>query len=118
MSSDTEYGFDISNQQRPHCDDLCLHAPTLCVFCDMHPEEQQYRIDNNINFTGENDPNKKQCPAEARRNLSIINKWYGNVPKKPDQLEKELQELTNELNEEDKIDFDKYYGITKNKENK
>lgn len=62
----------------PHCDDRVLHAPGVCSFCDLYPEEQAARIANGVNFTGESDPNKKQCPAEQRRSLDTINRWGGN----------------------------------------
>lgn len=65
--------------QAPHCDDLVLHAPGNCKYCDMFPDIQQARIKNGVNFTGENDPKKKQCPAEVRRSLDTINRWGGNV---------------------------------------
>lgn len=65
----------------PHCDARVLHEPKNCEFCDMFPELQQERIKNNINFTGEGNPNKKPCPAEAARGLKSINSWYGNVAK-------------------------------------
>lgn len=65
----------------PHCDSQVLHAPGKCEYCDEYPLMQQDRRRSSVNFTGENDPDKKQCPAEARRALAIINKWGGNVPK-------------------------------------
>lgn len=63
----------------PHCDALVLHAPGECKYCDRYPDAQQWRIINKINFTGHNDPDKAQCPAEQRRKLATINRWYGNV---------------------------------------
>lgn len=63
----------------PHCDPGVLHRPAACKFCDMYPDLQQERIKNNINFTNEKDPNKKQCPAEARRSNATINRWGGNI---------------------------------------
>lgn len=103
----------------PHCDSNVLHGPKICTYCDEYPELQQYRTDNKINFTGENDPNKKQCPAEARRKLEIINRWYGNTPKPSPQPEENKDIIyfyeTDEINDEGlkKIDFDKYNGISK-----
>lgn len=67
----------------PHCDDLILHAPKSCTYCDFYPNAQQERIDKKINFTGENDPNKKQCPAEARRSLNTIYRWPNNKASPP-----------------------------------
>jgi hypothetical protein len=66
--------------QAPHCDDKVLHAPGKCKYCDAFPTAQANRITDNINFTGEGDPNKKQCPAEVRRSAATIHRWYGNVP--------------------------------------
>jgi hypothetical protein len=63
-----------------HCDELVIHAPLQCKFCDQFPELQQSRIQDRVNFTGEHDPTKKPCPAEQRRSLKTINKWHGNRP--------------------------------------
>ncbi len=68
----------------PHCDQNVLHAPGKCEYCDEYPEMQQERQRQHINFTGEGNRNKAQCPAEARRSLANINKWGGNVPKQKD----------------------------------
>jgi len=67
--------------QFPHCDSRIVHRPLTCIYCDMHPELQQKRIDEGINFTGEHDTSKRMCPAEAARPLDIINRWGGNTPK-------------------------------------
>jgi len=64
---------------RPHCDAEVIHAPTKCEFCDHYPELQAERVVAGINFTGEQDPNKKPCPAEVRRPLQTINRWGGNI---------------------------------------
>ncbi len=69
----------------PHCDSLVLHAPGECEFCDDYPDAQQDRIAKRINFTGHKNPHKEQCPAEKRRSLDNINRWYGNVPQKKDE---------------------------------
>lgn len=61
----------------PHCDSNVLHAPGECVYCDMYPQEQQQRITNGINFTGHG-----LDPATEARPLEIVNRWYGNVPRK------------------------------------
>lgn len=68
------------NGRPPHCDELVVHAPGACEFCDDFASlAQQQRIRDNINFTGEGNPNKQPCPAEQRRALSTINRWGGNV---------------------------------------
>jgi hypothetical protein len=67
----------------PHCDSRVLHAPGECVHCDAYPELQELRSRWwGILFTGQksDDPNMIPCPAEWRRSLAVINKWYGNVP--------------------------------------
>ena len=65
----------------PHCDPRVLHAPNSCVYCDEVPEWQQFRIDNKINFTGENDKRKTLCPADIARGFKGAHKWGGNTPK-------------------------------------
>ncbi len=65
----------------PHCDPRVLHAPGECEFCDMRPEWQELRQSWGINFTGKNDPEKVQCPAEKARGIDSINRWGGNRPK-------------------------------------
>jgi hypothetical protein len=65
---------------KPHCDDLVLHAPGECIYCDLHSLEQHERIRDGINFTGQNDPAKSACPSTLRRPLSTINRWAGNRP--------------------------------------
>ncbi len=64
----------------PHCDELVLHAPGICSFCDKLPELQKLRVMWKINFTGQNKKDYRKCPAELRRKVETINKWYGNVP--------------------------------------
>lgn len=115
------YTFDISKSIRPHCDQWVTHAPNACSICDEYAkEEQQYRIDNNINFTGEHDPTKKPCPAEVLRNINTINKWHGNTPKQSGEkseqeliLEEALKQELEQIEKEQNFDFDKYYGIKK-----
>jgi len=63
----------------PHCDPRVLHLPKDCEFCDMYPALQAERIRDGVNFTGENNPKKKPCPAETARGLKSINSWHGNV---------------------------------------
>lgn len=64
----------------PHCDSSVLHAPGECRYCDNYPQAQQERIDQKLNFTGQNKPGFGTCPSEVRRSLKIINAWPGNRP--------------------------------------
>jgi hypothetical protein len=64
----------------PHCDDLVMHAPGECVYCDKYPISQDFRERYGINFTGHHDPAKEPCPSERRRSLETINRWPGNRP--------------------------------------
>jgi hypothetical protein len=64
----------------PHCDSSVMHSPRSCEFCDHYPAEQQARIRDGINFTGEQVAGKKPCPSDARRGLGGAHLWYGNVP--------------------------------------
>lgn len=69
--------------QYPHCDAFVLHVFATCEYCDL-PEMKplrEYREANNINCTGENNPDKKPCPAEVRRSKKVIDKWPGNQAK-------------------------------------
>lgn len=71
----------------PHCDSRVLHAPGECKFCDESGLQQE-RIDQGINFTGHFDEDKATCPAwEARGANSQV--FYGNVPKKQDDLDQD-----------------------------
>jgi hypothetical protein len=79
----------------PHCDDLILHAPSLCWACDLYPERQALRIDMGIAFTGQAVGEaystaevsalgallhaQLPCPAEASRPLETIERWGPNV---------------------------------------
>lgn len=62
----------------PHCDSWVLHAPGVCIYCDQHPDWQQARIRDGINFTGENEEGKAPCPADAARGDRHM-EWVGNV---------------------------------------
>jgi hypothetical protein len=66
--------------QYPHCDQYVLHRPSSCEYCGLPENEplHAYRREHGINYTGENDPAKKQCPAEARRAKKTIDRWPGN----------------------------------------
>ena len=65
----------------PHCDQDVLHAPQKCEYCDEFPQKQQHRLDNFINFTGEDDKTKYRCPSDAKRGLGGAHVWGGNTPK-------------------------------------
>ena len=78
--------------QYPHCDARILHAPTKCVYCDMHPEWQELRETWNINFTDEDDSAKTQCPANAARG-EAINKWLGNTATTQEDLDERDREM-------------------------
>lgn len=73
----------FSQERFPHCDAAVLHAPNECKYCDMFPDQQQKRIDNKVNFTGEKDQLKSKCPAEIARPEETINSWGGNTPRSP-----------------------------------
>lgn len=63
-----------------HCDANVLHAPEDgCIYCNMHPDLQQERITNRVNFTGHHNPEFSTCPSEEVRPLEKINLWHGNV---------------------------------------
>jgi len=64
----------------PHCDPRVLHKPGACVFCDRYPNAQTDRIECGINFTGEQIPGLRPCPADAARGLGKAHEWYGNRP--------------------------------------
>lgn len=64
----------------PHCDMYVMHRKGTCDYCDRVPELQQYRIDNRINFTNEEEPNLADCPSWETRHRLTIERWSGNVP--------------------------------------
>jgi len=76
----------------PHCDDLVLHQPGICVHCDKFPDLQHDRIMDRINFTGEDEPYKLPDPASQRRPLRIIEQWPGNTPTTEEDIEREKLE--------------------------
>jgi hypothetical protein len=73
-----------------HCDSNVLHAPKECEYCDEYPELQLARIQQRVNFTGHYQEGWSLCPAEQRRTLDQINRWYGNAPM--DEKHKQEQE--------------------------
>lgn len=69
----------------PHCDQMVLHAPGECRFCDALPLWQQLRETWGIAFTG-HDPSTGQvpCPADVRRGRGGAHAWAGNRPSEVD----------------------------------
>lgn len=72
----------------PHCDDLVLHAPGDCEYCDEYENRQGLRILHGIAFTGQalaSDGGPwyaaRPCPATLLRSVEKIDRWYGNVAK-------------------------------------
>jgi len=65
----------------PHCDDLVLHEPGRCEYCDRFPGWQDARLMRGIAFTG-NEPEdwERACPATVLRSVEKIERWGGNVP--------------------------------------
>lgn len=63
-----------------HCDQMILHAPGICDYCDHYPQFQKLREWWRINFTGEHDPNKAPCPSEHFRSGELRDRWPGNRP--------------------------------------
>ena len=49
-----------------------------CSYCDEYRQAQDQRAICGINFTGEDDPTKLPCPAEAARGLDNLEHWGGN----------------------------------------
>lgn len=81
--------------KHPHCDELVLHAPTKCVYCDLYSERQAARIRDGIAFTGEPPTRggpEKPCPSTQRRPLERINRWPGNTPRSKKDLPPGLEE--------------------------
>lgn len=72
----------------PHCDDLVLHAPTVCAYCDGFPDLQEARRTMRIAFTGSRPTIfERPCPATLLRSLETIERWHGNVSMNQDQIE-------------------------------
>jgi hypothetical protein len=72
--------------QFPHCDSLILHSPGTCVYCDRHPDWQQYRMGAGIAFSDYDEATVEElrlipCPSTARRPAEVRDQWYGNVPR-------------------------------------
>ena len=71
----------VNGQDMPmaHCDNLILHAPGECQYCDHYPMAQALRDWWQINFTGHHDTTKLPCPSTLRRTDEVRDLWYGNV---------------------------------------
>lgn len=75
-----------TNVQMPHCDQLILHSPGTCEYCDRHPEWQQYRSASGIAFSNMSNEDVEKhglvpCPSTYRRSAEVRDRWGGNVPK-------------------------------------
>ena len=68
----------------PHCDQNVLHTPGSCTYCDQFPGQQQCRLINRINFTGQDIKGLESCPSDAKRGLGGAHTWPGNVPRSKD----------------------------------
>lgn len=79
--------YEESEAKYPHCDELVLHAPGECKYCDLFPARQSSRIKNLINFTGHRERGCSPCPSEKRRAFESINRWGGNRAVKPGEAE-------------------------------
>lgn len=61
-----------------HCDDLVLHEPGECTYCDSYGKRaQRRRIDFGIPFSGQ-----RGAPDALFRPDEVIRQWSGNVPVK------------------------------------
>lgn len=68
----------------PHCDDLVLHAPGICKFCDKSKALQELRGVMDIAYTGEDPGNYlRPCPSTLIRDVATIEKWPNNRPSSP-----------------------------------
>lgn len=76
------YDLDLDFAKHPHCDDLVLHAPGECEFCDLYPRRQRDRQRARVRFTGElvgfYPYETEPCPSEKLRPLDVIEAWPGN----------------------------------------
>lgn len=62
-----------------HCDQMILHAPGECQYCDRYPEAQELRKWWRINFTGHEDPDLAPCPSTHKRSGELRDRWPGNT---------------------------------------
>lgn len=68
----------------PHCDQMILHAPGECQYCDAYPDWQRLRYDWGVAFTGHEigrDGAVVPCPADVSRPDGAHQMWGGNRPK-------------------------------------
>lgn len=77
--------------QMPHCDQLVLHSPGTCEYCDRHPEWQQYRSAAGIAFSDMSERDVEAnglvpCPSTYRRSAEVRDLWGGNRPTSSDVL--------------------------------
>lgn len=74
----------------PHCDQLVLHAPGECRYCDANPDWQTLRELWGIAFTG-HAPGAHQvpCPSDQRRGTGQAHTWGGNRPTNVDAPEEQ-----------------------------
>lgn len=70
---------DLHDMPMAHCDNLILHAPGECQYCDHYPGAQALRDWWQINFTGHHDTAKLPCPSTLRRTDAVRDLWGGNV---------------------------------------
>lgn len=69
-----------------HCDDLVLHQPDECTYCDSYGKRaQRRRIDFGIPFSGQ-----RGAPDALFRPDEVIRQWSGNVPVKKGELHSHL----------------------------
>lgn len=69
----------------PHCDQLILHSPGACRYCDDHPVWQDARTVAGIAFSDTTDNEVLEagltpCPSTRRRAAEVRDRWGGNVP--------------------------------------
>lgn len=69
----------------PHCDSLILHSPGTCMYCDDHPDWQQYRLGAGIAFSDTDplvvrDQGLAPCPSIFHRSSAVRDQWANNLP--------------------------------------
>lgn len=69
----------------PHCDQMILHGPGECTYCDYYPDWQNLRVSWGIAFTGHEigiNGSVVPCPADVARPDGAHQMWGGNRPKR------------------------------------